>query len=551
MAWELTGNKGTNPPTDFLGTTGDNPPQPLVIKTHGTERLRVDTSGNVGIGTATPAASLDVANGLLHVGGIINPTATEQGAYLGWNALTGGTGETDFINNQGGGTGGFAFMNTPPSGNPRATLMVITGNGNVGIGTASPSDKLHIDPNGPGGILIGKPGSNPDGFTSLHLSITAEQGGFAEVQAIARSGTTWGTLALNPDGGNLGIGTTTPGGKLEVVDGGTSLRFANEGGPAVLRVENSAPASLAVVDLGNASRHWQLRIEGNDGDKFYLFDATRVATPLTVDTAGNVGIGTTSPTYLLDLRNSTAATQIHIGGMGGDNGGYLLGYSTGTLELIGGAAWDGTKWIAKDVAASILTVGGGGFNLCGNTGLTVGTTFSPAYRMFMDSSGNVGIGTSSPSSKLHVSGSLTVTGDIFLTDGADCAEDFDAIGEPPESGTVVVIDEGGALRESRDAYDKKVAGVISGAGEYRHAIVLDKRSSEKCRVPVALVGKVYCKVDAQYSPIEVGDSLTTSPTPGHAMKVLEPERAFGSVIGKALRPLEGGLGTIPILITLQ
>jgi hypothetical protein len=78
-----------------------------------------------------------------------------------------------------------------------------------------------------------------------------------------------GTERLRVDtGGNLGIGTTTPGGRLKVVDGGTSLQFANESGSAVLRVENSAPASLAVVDLGNASSHWQLRIQGNDGDKF-------------------------------------------------------------------------------------------------------------------------------------------------------------------------------------------------------------------------------------------------------------------------------------------
>jgi hypothetical protein len=131
--WLLTGNAGTKTNTNFVGTT-DN--QPLVIKSG---------SGEVGIGTETPAASLDVGSGLLHVGGTVNPTVTAQGAYLGWNGLTGGTGETDFINNQGLGTGGFAFMNTPPSGNPRTTLMVIEGNGNVGIGTTSPRSVLEAD----------------------------------------------------------------------------------------------------------------------------------------------------------------------------------------------------------------------------------------------------------------------------------------------------------------------------------------------------------------------------------------------------------------------
>ena len=90
-------------------------------------------SGNVGIGTATPAATLDVVGGLLHVAGTSAPTVKVQGAYLGWNALTGGTGETDFINNQGGGSGGFAFMNTPPSGDPRTTLMAISGDGNLTV----------------------------------------------------------------------------------------------------------------------------------------------------------------------------------------------------------------------------------------------------------------------------------------------------------------------------------------------------------------------------------------------------------------------------------
>ena len=130
--WLLTGNVGTNPSADFVGTT-DN--QPLVIKSG---------SGKVGIGTETPVASLDVGSGVVHVAGATNPTTTEQGAYLGWNALTGGTGETDFINNQGLGTGGFAFMNTPPSGTPRSTVMVITGGGDVGIGTSTPVSQLDV-----------------------------------------------------------------------------------------------------------------------------------------------------------------------------------------------------------------------------------------------------------------------------------------------------------------------------------------------------------------------------------------------------------------------
>jgi len=146
---------------------------------------------------------------------------------------------------------------------------------------------------------------------------------------------------------------------------------------------------------------------------------------------------------------------------------------------------------------------------------------------------------------------LRVSGDITMV-GADCAEDFDVdeqlLGEP---GTVMVVGDAGVLHPGRQAYDKRVAGVISGAGDYKPGLVLDKQQSQSLRQPIALLGKVYCKVDARYASIEVGDLLTTSPSPGHAMKVSDHLKAFGAVIGKALRPLNEGQGLIPILIALQ
>jgi hypothetical protein len=131
-------------------------------------------------------------------------------------------------------------------------------------------------------------------------------------------------------------------------------------------------------------------------------------------------------------------------------------------------------------------------------------------------------------------GDLEVTGDIRLLN-ADCAEDFDVLsGEQAEPGTVMVVGEAGSLVPSQQAYDRRVAGVISGAGDYKPGIVLD-----------------FCKVDASYGAIEIGDLLTTSDTPGHAMKAHNPREAFGAVIGKALRPLHEGQDMIPILIALQ
>jgi hypothetical protein len=151
----------------------------------------------------------------------------------------------------------------------------------------------------------------------------------------------------------------------------------------------------------------------------------------------------------------------------------------------------------------------------------------------------------------NCAGNMTVQKDIVLAN-ADCAEDFDisqmAGAEP---GTVMVLGREGALEPSQRAYDKRVAGVISGAGSFRPGIVLDKQQSVGIRMPVALLGKVYCKVDAECGSVDVGDLLTTSATPGHAMKAGDPFKAFGAIIGKALRPLTSGQGLIPILVALQ
>jgi hypothetical protein len=130
--------------------------------------------------------------------------------------------------------------------------------------------------------------------------------------------------------------------------------------------------------------------------------------------------------------------------------------------------------------------------------------------------------------------------DVFIL-GSDCAEDFDITSSAHiEPGTVMVIGDDTRLVESHRAYDKRVAGIVSGAGDYKPGIVLGKDASRKDRVPLALIGKVFCKVDATYASIEVGDLLTTSPTQGHAMKAEDPLKAFGAVVGKALAPLREG-----------
>jgi hypothetical protein len=179
------------------------------------------------------------------------------------------------------------------------------------------------------------------------------------------------------------------------------------------------------------------------------------------------------------------------------------------------------------------------------------TDFS--IKMRLGNNGNLGIGSSirNPEERLEVEGNLLVRGDVRLA-GADCAEDFDVDeSQPLEAGMVMVIGEEERLCRCGQAYDQRVAGVLSGAGDCRPGIVLGKRSSPAGRLPLALTGRVYCKVDADYSPIGVADLLTTSPTPGHAMKATDRVRAFGAIIGKALRPFPQGRGLIPILVGRQ
>ena len=109
-------------------------------------------------------------------------------------------------------------------------------------------------------------------------------------------------------------------------------------------------------------------------------------------------------------------------------------------------------------------------------------------------------------------GDVEVTGDIRLKN-ADYPEDFDVSGVAKvEPGTVMVLGSEGSILGSRQPYDKRVAGVVSGAGNYKPGIVLDDQQISGNRQPLALLGKVHCKVDAQFGAVEVSDLLTTSPT---------------------------------------
>ncbi len=160
---------------------------------------------------------------------------------------------------------------------------------------------------------------------------------------------------------------------------------------------------------------------------------------------------------------------------------------------------------------------------------------------------------------VHVAdgGGRLITPVLQITSGSDLSEQFDIDTSrlEPKPGMLVSIDpqKPGKLIVSNIPYDKKVAGVISGAGGIKPGMLMGQKDSEADGAyPIALTGRVYCYADASYGEIEPGDLLTTSKTPGYAMRVSDYSKAHGTIIGKAMQGLKKGeKGQILILVTLH
>ena len=242
-----------------------------------------------------------------------------------------------------------------------------------------------------------------------------------------------------------------------------------------------------------------------------------------INTDGRVGIGTTVPEAKLHLANG----ELLISNQG-----------DGKVLLTLGSE---RAWVFKQRGTGKATA----------LELTAADPANNNKNFLIMTDGRVGIGTRTPQSKLDVQGSITVSEDIVLV-GADCAEEFDIeSGSETEPGTVMVIGGRRSLRHSTNAYDPRVAGIVSGAGAGGPGIVLGRKGGAGCNVPVALCGTVPCRADATARPIEVGDLLTTSHRPGHAMSAIDRDRSFGAIIGKALGDLPRGVGAVPVLVALQ
>jgi len=146
-----------------------------------------------------------------------------------------------------------------------------------------------------------------------------------------------------------------------------------------------------------------------------------------------------------------------------------------------------------------------------------------------------------------------ICNELELLGGADLAEPFAISGETVPAGALVVIDDEnpGRLKLSRSAYDTRVAGIVSGAGGVKPGLTLSQKDVFEDGQNVAINGRVYCRADASYGAIRPGDLLTTSDTPGHAMRAADRDRAYGSVVGKAMSSLDDGRGLVLVLVNLQ
>lgn len=481
------------------------------------------TGGNVGIGTATPTSTLDVLGNPI----IVRRTSTmlprgtlsqfERFRFVGgksdyimtvqdgtarvtqyWNASV-GVASTYLVSEEAAGrivfnpssTNLFTISYAPPGTAGNAVTwqekLRLTDTGRLGLGTTTPDGFIHV--------------KGVDGLPSFISSDTDSDLAIPDGQGLTIGHWNEGALTFTErmrltTAGYLGINDTDPEGYLHI--DGTSTGVPN------IFSENSGADLAAPTSESLQFGHW----DKNTNDFTERFR---------INSAGNVGVGTTSPEGRLHISGEDNIPNLFLAGSTAD-----IAVAPGQNLQIG--HWD----TATDTFTEIIKING---------------------------VGNVGIGTTSPDYPLDVVG-RTRTGELEITGGSDLAEPFDitAPSVPVLPGMVVSIDpqRAGQLQLATQAYDRRVAGIISGAGGIQPGLVMGQQGSvADGAFPVALTGRVYCLVDATYGAVEPGDLLTTSDTPGHAMKARNTAQAQGAILGKAMTALPEGQGLVLVLVSLQ
>jgi hypothetical protein len=326
--------------------------------------------------------------------------------------------------------------------------------------------------------------------------------------------------------GKLGIGTAAPGAPLHLVRNDSSTVQQS------FRVEQSGTGDAQMSFVLTGVYGWSMGVDNSDGDRFKINRGTSpgALNDLTLNNMGFLGIGTNDPKKVLHVEANT----------NGNHDLWVRNTGTGTAGLFLTANGDQASY-------KFYSFG---------TSLGIWDINAAANRWVITSNGNMGVGTSTPSTKLDVNGEATVKV-LNITGGSDLSESFKASHpqkQEIEPGMILSIDPAnpGELLVSTEPYDRKVAGIVSGAGGLETGLVMGQQGTlAHGKYPVALTGRVYCLADATQGTIEPGDMLTTSSIPGHAMKVRDHDAATGAVIGKAMTGLDNGTGMVLVLVSLQ
>lgn len=290
---------------------------------------------------------------------------------------------------------------------------------------------------------------------------------------------------------------------------------------------------------------------------------------------GDAGDVTLSVQVPLELSGASSSPTIKV--TNSDTGHAVYGQTTDGEAVIGHNTGNGNIGIlgGKDVGVGGTgsNIGVRGFNSSSFTTGELGGSHSGVYgygSQELDGVHGVSIGSgtgvygrSNSGFAGKFDGDLKVNGTsivnvLQITGGLDFSEQF-KIRETkeillPMPGMIVSIDSEnpGDLVVSNKSYDRKVAGIISGAGGVNPGVLMGQQGSAADGTnPVALTGRVYAWADASMSPIIPGDLLTTSDIPGHTMKVTDHNKARGAILGKAMSSLDRGKGLVLVLVTLQ